>query len=42
MPRFANQFAAVFAAIAITLVSMQVVTSVPPSQLALLEAPTLA
>ena len=42
MSHLTNQFAAVFAAIAITLVSMQIVTSVPPAQLALIDAPAIA
>ena len=42
MPRLTQSFAAAFAAIAITLVSMQIVTSVPPAQVALIEAPALA
>ncbi len=42
MPRLTNNFAAVFAAIAITVVSMQVVTSVPAAQANVVEAPLLA
>ncbi|WP_282098373.1 hypothetical protein [Qipengyuania polymorpha] len=42
MPRLTNHFAAAFAAITITLVSLQAVTSVPPAQLAVIDAPTLA
>ena len=42
MPRLSQNIAAAFAAILITLVSVQAVTSVPPSQLAVIDAPTLA
>ena len=42
MPRFTSQFAAAFAAIIITVVSMQAVTNVPLAQLAVLEAPVIA
>ena len=42
MPRHTNTFAAAFAAILITLVSLQAVTSVPHSALAVIDAPTLA
>ena len=42
MPRYTPNFIAAFAAFAITLVSMQIVTSVPPAQVALIEAPAIA
>ncbi len=42
MTRLPNNFAAAFAAIIITLISLQAVTSVPQAQLAVIEAPTLA
>lgn len=42
MPRLTNHFVAAFAAIIITLVSLQAVTSVPQAQLAVIDAPTLA
>ncbi|WP_282098689.1 hypothetical protein [Qipengyuania xiamenensis] len=32
MPRVSNQFAAAFAALAITIVSMQMIVTVPPAQ----------
>ena len=42
MSRLSIHFAAAFAAVLLTLVSMQIVTSVPPSQLALIDAPAIA
>lgn len=42
MSRDTANIVAAFAVLAISLVSMQVVTSVPPAQLALIEAPALA
>ena len=42
MPRLPSSFAAAFAAILITLVSLQAVTSVPQAQLTVIDAPTLA
>ena len=42
MLRFTTHISAAIAAIALTLVSMQFVTSVPPSQIALIDAPIVA
>ena len=42
MPRLTNQFAAVIAAIAITIVSMQALTNVPTATAGVVEAPLLA
>lgn len=42
MPHLSSRFAAVFAAILLTLVSLQAVTSVPQSQLAVVDVPALA
>ncbi|EDL49153.1 hypothetical protein [Erythrobacter sp. SD-21] len=42
MPRLSTNVAAAFAAIIITIVSLQTITSVPPTQLAVIDAPKLA
>ena len=42
MPHLSSRFAAAFAAVLITLVSLQAVTNVPQSQLAVIDVPTLA
>lgn len=42
MPRITTHLTAAFAAVIITIVSLQAVTSVPQAQLAAIDAPTLA
>ncbi|WP_282099929.1 hypothetical protein [Qipengyuania gelatinilytica] len=42
MPRLTTHFAAAFAALAITVMSLQTVTSVPAAQVAILAAPAIA
>ena len=42
MPRFPSHFAAAFAAITITLLSLQAIVTVPAAQAAVLVAPALA
>ncbi|WP_267903956.1 hypothetical protein [Qipengyuania aquimaris] len=42
MPRFANHIVAVFAAVTITVLSMQTIVSVPTAQLAVVETPAIA
>lgn len=42
MSRVSSHFAAAFAALAITIVSMQMIVTVPPAQMAVVETPALA
>lgn len=42
MPRFNTPFAATFAAIAITMMSVQIFTTQPPARMDLIDLPTLA
>lgn len=42
MPQLTNHFAAAFAAIIVTIVSMQMIVTVPPSHAGVFEAPLLA